>query len=133
MMDKCVTEPKYIVPVIRIPVLVQGLKDSDLHHTLIEVGRLVFDDFHSHNLMGRHVLALDDLAKGALTQHIENEVAMSLFTSEVVIDVQDIVTVLIIVATIVHRLTGLGQDTSWIKCQFVDKRRVDEMVSMVQI
>lgn len=58
---------------------------------------------------------------------------MSLFTSEVVIDVQDIVTVLIIVATIVHRLTGLGQDTSWIKCQFVDKRRVDEMVSMVQI
>ena len=58
---------------------------------------------------------------------------MSLFTSEVVIDVQDIVTVLIIVATIVHRLTGLGQDTPRIKCQFVDKRRVDEMVSMVQI
>ena len=56
--------------VIRVPVLVEGLEDRHFHHALVEIGWLVLDYFYSHDLVIRHVLALDDLPERALAQHI---------------------------------------------------------------
>lgn len=50
------------------------LEDGDLHHALIKVGWLVFDDLDGYNLVGLHVLAFYHLTKGALAEYIKNEV-----------------------------------------------------------
>lgn len=53
------------------------IQDGHFHHTLIEVGCLVLDDLHGHDLLGLQVLTFHDLAEGTLTQNVENEVAVS--------------------------------------------------------
>lgn len=50
------------------------LQYRDLHHTLIKVRWLVLDNLDGNNLVGLHVLALDDLAKRSLTENIQDEV-----------------------------------------------------------
>jgi hypothetical protein len=45
-----------------------------LHHALVEVCSAVLDDFDRNNLLRLEVLALDNLAEGALPKHVENEV-----------------------------------------------------------
>lgn len=47
-----------------------------LHHTLVEVGGAVFDNLDGHDLLRLEILTLDDLTKGTLAQHIENEIAI---------------------------------------------------------
>lgn len=42
------------------------LQQGDLHHALVEVSWLVLDNLHSNDFVRFDVLALDDLAKGAL-------------------------------------------------------------------
>jgi hypothetical protein len=53
------------------------IEHRNLHHTLVEIGCAIFDDLDGHDLLGLEILAFDDLAKGALTQHIEDEIAIS--------------------------------------------------------
>ena len=50
------------------------LEDGDLHHALVEVRGLVFDDFDGNDVVRFEVLTLDDLAKGALAEHIQYQV-----------------------------------------------------------
>ena len=50
------------------------LENGDLHHTLVKVRGLVFDDLDCDNLVRLHVLAFYDLAKRSLTQNIQNKV-----------------------------------------------------------
>ena len=42
------------------------------HHTLVEVGSSIFDDFHCHNFLGFEVLTFYHLSKGALAKNIED-------------------------------------------------------------
>lgn len=64
----------------------------DFHHTLIEVGRFVFDDFHCHDLVRLHILTFDNLAKRPLTQNVKNEISSQKVL--VVIDMRNEITYL---------------------------------------
>lgn len=48
----------------------------NLHHALVEVSRLVFDHFDCHDLLGLHILAFHYLAKGSLSQNIQDKVSV---------------------------------------------------------
>ena len=50
-------------------------ENRDFHHTLLEIRRLVLDHLDGDNLVRFHVLTLDDLAEGTLSQHIENQIS----------------------------------------------------------
>lgn len=52
------------------------IQDGNLHHTLIEVGSLILDDFNGNNLLCFQVLALDNLSKGSLTKDVKNEITI---------------------------------------------------------
>lgn len=52
------------------------IKHRNFHHTLVKVSRAVLDDLDGNNLLRLEVLAFDDLAKGALAQHVENKVSI---------------------------------------------------------
>lgn len=52
------------------------IQDRNLHHTLIEIGRSVFDDLDCHNFLRLEILAFNDLSKRSLAEDIENEVAV---------------------------------------------------------
>lgn len=52
------------------------VKDGNLHHTLIEVCCPVLDNLHRYNFLCLEILTFDDLAKGALAEHIEDQIAV---------------------------------------------------------
>lgn len=53
------------------------VQHGNFHHTLVEVCGAVFNDLDGHDFLRLEVLALDDLAESTLTQHVEDEVAVS--------------------------------------------------------
>lgn len=52
------------------------VQNRDLHHTLVEVGRAIFDNLDGNNFLGLEVLTFDNLAKGTLAQNVENKVSV---------------------------------------------------------
>lgn len=52
------------------------VQDRNFHHTLIEVCSLILNDLHGNNLLGFQVLALDNLTKCPLAQHVEDKVTI---------------------------------------------------------
>jgi hypothetical protein len=95
--NKCVFQTKQVVVIVLVVFAVQlsrelariqrtkaggkiyQVQHRNLHHTLVEVGRLILDDLDGHNLSGFQVLAFHDLSEGTLAQYIENEVSISRF------------------------------------------------------
>lgn len=73
--DERVTQSEDVMLIVCVVLHVQQLKDGHLHHRLVEVCRLVLDDFNRDNLMRFHVLAFDHLAKRALSQNVQDEVS----------------------------------------------------------
>lgn len=83
--DECVLETKQMVVIVLVifAVELRGISEGsnqkgwgymryqiqhrNLHHTLVEVGSLVLDDFDSHHFSRFQVLAFHDLAEGTLT------------------------------------------------------------------
>lgn len=58
------------------------IEHGNFHHTLIEVRRAVLDDLYCNDFLRPQVLTLDYLAKRALPQHIEDEIAVSVTQSQ---------------------------------------------------
>lgn len=52
------------------------VENRHLHHTLVEVRRAVLDNLDSHDLLRLKILTLDDLAKRALAEHIQDQVSV---------------------------------------------------------
>ena len=91
-----VSEPQDVMFIVRIPRIVQLIncgpsalhihgyravewstdqfKNRDLHHTLVEIRRLVFDHFHGDNFVGLHILAFNHLPECPLAENVQNEV-----------------------------------------------------------
>jgi hypothetical protein len=53
------------------------VKYGHLHHTLVEVGRLILHHLHSHHFLGLEVLALHHLSESTLPEYIENQVSVA--------------------------------------------------------
>lgn len=49
-------------------------KNSNFHHALVEISRLILDHFDRDDFMRLHVLTFDDLAERSLPEDVENEV-----------------------------------------------------------
>ena len=67
-------------------------------------------------------MTLDHLAKGTLTEDVEDEVAVlvvGLLAAQNVVDVEDVITILVVVAIVLDALGRLGEDTSGIARAFV--------------
>lgn len=95
--DKGILQPKEVVIVVLIIFTVElwleigvsndameremidpyQVQHRNLHHTLIEVGCLVLDNFDCDDFLGLQVLTLHHLTEGSLAQNIENEVTIS--------------------------------------------------------
>lgn len=112
------------------------VQDGHFHHTLVEVRCSVLDNLNGYHFLCLHVLALDNLPESALSKHIENKIAVPttrqqlhssaqpgkrpdilvtrFFRAQNVIDVENVITVLVIVAVILHALAGFGQDSAGI-------------------
>lgn len=69
-MDK----PKILTIKVRYP---YQIKDGHLHHTLVEICCLVLYHLHRNHFLCLQVLALNDLAKSALSKDIKNKVSIS--------------------------------------------------------
>lgn len=54
------------------------LQDGHLHHTLIEIGWLVFHHLNGHYFMGLHVLAFHHLTERALAENVQYQVSVEL-------------------------------------------------------
>ena len=132
-MDECISKPQNVMLVVWIPIGIEHLQNRHFHHTLLVVCWLVLDDLDSHNLVRLHILALDDLSKGTLAEDVQDEVAIAVFIAQPVIDVQDVVAVLIVVAIVIHWLARLCQDPPRIKGQLIDERRIDQMIGVMKV
>lgn len=52
------------------------VQNRDFHHTLVEVRCFILDNFDGNHFLGSQVLALHNLAKGSLTQNVQNEISV---------------------------------------------------------
>lgn len=75
--DELILQPQDVVLVIWIPRVVEKIENGDLHHRLVEVGRLVLDHLDRYNLLRLHVLTFDHLPERALAQNIQDQVSAS--------------------------------------------------------
>lgn len=106
-----VSEPENVMFVVRIIILVEHLQNRDLHHTLVKVRRLVFDDFDGDNLVCPSILAFYNLTECALTEYVENQVLVAFFAAKEIVHVEDVIIILVIIAIVVSRLAWLCEDS----------------------
>ena len=101
--DESVLETKQVVVVVLVQLAVElratfsGVKawrtadcsyqieHGHLHHALVEVGGPILDHLDGHNLLGLQILALDHLSKGALSQHIKDQISIPAASGHTVI------------------------------------------------
>lgn len=113
------------------------IQHGHLHHTLVEVRSPVLHHLDGHNLLCLQVLAFDHLTKCTLTEHIQDKVPVSglyqqpvipqeslenslcLLRAQYIVDIQDVVTVLIVVTIVLDTLAGLCQDSSGVPRRLV--------------
>lgn len=112
LVHKPVLEPQEVVLIVLVHLVIQVVQDRNLHHALLQIGRLAFDDLDCNDLLRHHVLALCDLAKRAVAQNVKHEIAALFLHAQNVIHIQNVVAVGIVVAIVVGALGGLCQDTA---------------------
>ena len=64
--NKCILQSQNVVVIVLVHPSVQQIQHRHLHHTLVEVSRLVLDHLDCNHLLCFQVLTLHDLAEGAL-------------------------------------------------------------------
>ena len=115
------------------------IKNRNLHHTLIEVGRPVLDDLDSNHLLSLEILAFHDLSECTLAKNVQDQVSVPktsissridprdtqhilmarLFRSQYIIDVEDIITIFIVITIILDTLAWLGENSAGIPRRFI--------------
>ena len=139
--DERVAKAENVVLVMRVVIFVQHFQYCDLHHTLVEISGLIFDNLDGNDFICPNVLALDDLPEGPLTENIENKISkenlskakellrgedllVPIFTSQKIVDIENIIVIIIVVTIIMCRLAGLRKNSSGICRRLVRELRV---------
>lgn len=107
------------------------IQDGDLHHTLIEIGGTVLDDFDCDYFLGLEVLAFDDLPECSLTKDIKDQIAILVpivLVPKYVVDIENIVTVFIVKSIVLDAFAWLCEDTSWVSRRLVFELRIANTV-----
>ena len=113
--NESILQPQDVMVVVLVHPSIEQVQHRDLHHTLVEVGCLVLHNLDRNHLLCLQVLALDDLTEGALTKNIQDQVSVlvvRLLGAQNVIDIQDVVAVLVVVAIVLDALARLGEDSA---------------------
>ena len=116
-MNEGILKPQKMMIVIFVQFTVQQIEYRNLHHTLVEIGSPILDNFDCHDLLGLQVLTFYNLTESALPKDVEYKVPVLvsiLFVSKDVINEQNVVTIFIIVSIILDPFTGLGKHSSWV-------------------
>ncbi len=107
------------------------IQDRDFHHALVEIRCAVLDHLDSDDLLRLHILALDHLAEGALAENVQDQIAVlvaGFFGAENVVDIENVIAVLVVVAIVLEALARLGQHTARIARGLVFETRVADAV-----
>lgn len=88
-------------------VAVQHAQNVNLDPSLVEVRRLVLDNFDRHNLPCPLMTALDNLPKSSVAQQIQDRENVAVVIGERVVDVKDVIMKPIVKVVVVHRLARL--------------------------
>ena len=93
--------------------------------------------------MGLHVLAFDDLTKSALTENVEDEVPgsgqcadgaigkhslVAFLRAQPIVNIQNIVIVLVIIAFIVNGFAWLCKNSAWIVSRLVSELWIADVI-----
>ena len=112
------------------------IQDRDFHHTLVEIGRAVLDHLDRDNLLRLHVLALYHLAEGTLAKDVEDQIAVlvaGLLGAQDVVDVENVIAILVVVAIVLDSLARLGQHSARIARGLVFETRVADAVGRGEV
>lgn len=58
--------------IVLVQLAVEQVQYRDFHHTLVEVCSSIFDHFDCYYLLSFQILTLNDLAKSALAENVED-------------------------------------------------------------
>ena len=120
--NESVLQPQNVVVIVLVHASIEQIQNRYLHHALIEVGRFVLDHFDSDDLLCFQILAFDYLPERALTEDVEDEVAVLVirfFGAENIVYIEDVVAVFVVVAIVLHALARFGEDSSWVSRRLV--------------
>jgi hypothetical protein len=95
--------------------------------------------------LGPEILALDNLSKRSLAQNVQNEVAVPatvrlwktkkanilvsrVFRAQNVVHVENVIALLVVIAIILHTLTGLGQNPPRVPGRFIFEAGIADSV-----
>ena len=115
--DERVLQPQNMMVIVLVHATIQEIQHRHLHHALVEVGSLVLDHFDGDNLLSLQILTFDDLAEGALPEHVENQIpvlVVRLFGAEDVVHVEDVIAVFVVVSIVLGALARLGKHSPWV-------------------
>lgn len=113
--DKGVSQAQKMMIIVLVELTVDQIEDRHFHHTLVEVCGPILDNFHSHDFLCLQVLAFHDLTESALTQDIQDEISIlmaCLLRTQYVVDIEDVVTVVIVETIILRAFARLSEDSA---------------------
>jgi hypothetical protein len=110
-------------------------QNRHFHHALIEVSWFVFDHFYRYDLVGLQVLTFDHLTECSLSQDVENQISrygnrlnqqcntrttfvarqgrgdvlVTLIGTQPIVDIEDVIIILIVIAFVVRRFARFSQ------------------------
>lgn len=104
------------------------VQNRHFHHTLFQVSGFIFNNLDSDNFFVDHILALDNLAKCSLPEHIQHQIPSLFFDPENIINKQNVVAIFIIKAIVKLALTWLGENALWIFGALIIECRIANVV-----
>lgn len=83
--------------------------------------------------MGLHVLALYDLPKRALTENVKDEILVTILCTEPVVDIENVVIVLVVVALVMYGFARLCEDATGVVSRLVAELGIANVVRIEEI
>lgn len=118
------------------PVTTNQIQHRNFHHTLVKVCGSVLDHLDSDHLLRLQILAFHNLSKCSLTQHIQDQVSVlvpSVFRAQYVVDIQNIVTILVVVPIVLDAFARFRENTTRVSSRFVFEPGVADAIRRGQV
>lgn len=125
------------------------IKDRHLHLRLVQVRRLVLDNFDGANVVCPQILTFYDLPESALAQYIQNQIparyelncrdcaatsspVSAMLPAEDIVDKEDIIPIFVIDSVVMYRLARFRQYSARVVRRLVVELRIAQRVRLRQ-